>query len=134
MASKQKATEEVQQESQTEKKVIESINDFSIKEIAKKVLTNFNGKHTEPSKSSWYFTYCDNYTIRISDHLAKNSDGNIQVVQIDDEHILFWKIGVRQNSVDAKNEEINGFSKLITKEELFDILTVINNTAKYFVP
>ena len=99
---------------------------MNLEEIGDRTLTTF--KKTKAESGSVYFklfTYC----IRMSDHLAKHSDGLIQIVTIEDK-ILFWKC------VQNPNQEIkkNIIQKFVTEDELLDILTVINNSAKYFVP
>lgn len=110
------------------------IEDMSLEQIADATLTNFKkkGKSTPNQPSTYYSLHT--YTLRFSNHLSKNSPGNIQFVTLENK-ILMWKIGL---NVDSNPESMQGefgyMLKTITKTELFDILTLINNIAKYFIP
>lgn len=97
---------------------------ISLIDEAKTVLTNFNVTN---AGDSCYFKM-HQFCIRVSNHLAKNSDGDIQFVQ-QDKKVIIWKCGIKDN-----NKDVGAFTKIVTLDTALDILKNLNTFAKYFIP
>lgn len=112
-------------------KLKNELNDFTLAQIMQMALTKFSIKKSE-SEQSMYFNV-HQFRIRLSDHLSKNTDAKIQIVPIEDK-ILFFKSGEWANKDEVNNNQSGIIQKFVTKDELLDILTIMNNAVQYFVP
>jgi hypothetical protein len=116
---------------QTVFKLKNDIDDFTLANVMQRALTKFSVNKSKSEQSVYFSVH--GFKIRLSDHLSKNTDAKIQIVPIEDK-ILFFKSGEWANKEEVNNNQYGIIQKFVTKEELLDILTIMNNAVQYFVP